>query len=154
MCLDGFYNKSQFHRLVKGFIVQCGETRKISDLIEPIKLESHSRLRFNRRGLVGLANTEDMQFFFTLGETAELQSTHTIFGKVTGETIYNVLKLEESETDHNERPLYPHRINKVVILNNPFPELEKRELEDREDFEEKKETKRKSKMEAVKNFKL
>lgn len=39
------------------------------------------------------------QFFFTLGSTPELQNKHTIFGKVTGETIYNMLKLEEALVD-------------------------------------------------------
>lgn len=39
------------------------------------------------------------QFFFTLGSTPELQNKHTIFGKVTGETIFNMLKLEEALVD-------------------------------------------------------
>lgn len=106
-----------------------------------------------------MANSSDsdnnMQFFFTLGEATELQNTHTIFGKVTGETVYNMLKLEECETDHNDRPLYPHKINKVSILNNPFEDIEKRVTKSRDDYEmAKKEPKNKSKMEAVKNFKL
>ena len=55
----------------------------------------------------------NMEFFFTLDATPELQNTHTIFGKVGGETIYNMIKLSESQIDANERPLYPHKINKV-----------------------------------------
>lgn len=39
------------------------------------------------------------QFFFTLSATPELQNKHTIFGKVTGETIYNMLKLEDTLVD-------------------------------------------------------
>lgn len=39
------------------------------------------------------------QFFFTLGQTPELQNKHTIFAKVGGNTIYNMLKLEEGMTD-------------------------------------------------------
>lgn len=39
------------------------------------------------------------QFFFTLGSTPELQNKHTVFGKVAGETIYNMLKLEEVLVD-------------------------------------------------------
>lgn len=38
-------------------------------------------------------------------------------GKVSGDTIYNLLKLGESEIDSNERPLHPHRINKVKVLH-------------------------------------
>lgn len=40
------------------------------------------------------------QFFFTLGDTPELQNKHTIFGKVVGDTLYNMLKLEEGIIDH------------------------------------------------------
>lgn len=65
--------------------------------------EIHSRLRFNRRGLVAMANAgkddNGSQFFFTLGSTPELQSKHTIFGKVAGETIFNLTKLNETLVD-------------------------------------------------------
>ena len=39
------------------------------------------------------------QFFFTMSATPELQNKHTIFGKVTGETIFNMLKLEDALVD-------------------------------------------------------
>lgn len=39
------------------------------------------------------------QFFFTFAATPELQNKHTIFGKVIGETLYNMLKLEEALVD-------------------------------------------------------
>jgi len=41
-------------------------------------------------------NDNASQFFFTLGPTPELLNKHTIFGKVTGETIFNMLKLEDA----------------------------------------------------------
>lgn len=44
-------------------------------------------------------NDNGSQFFFTLAATPELQNKHTIFGKVTGETIYNVLKLADALVD-------------------------------------------------------
>lgn len=66
--------------------------------------EIHSRLRFARRGLVALANNgkddNGSQFFFTLDATPELQGKHTIFGKVVGETLYNLIKLNELMVDH------------------------------------------------------
>lgn len=68
------------------------------------------------------------QFFFTLGEATELQNKHTLFGKVTGDTIYNMLKLEESEVDQNERPMYPQRILKTEVLLNPFDDIVPREV--------------------------
>lgn len=68
------------------------------------------------------------QFFFTLGEAPELQNKHTLFGKVTGDTVFNMLKLEESEVDQNERPMYPQRILKTEVLLNPFEEIVPREV--------------------------
>ncbi|OAD55072.1 Putative aminopeptidase W07G4.4 [Eufriesea mexicana] len=64
------------------------------------KVKFHTRLRFWRRDLIAMANDgkddNGSQFFFTLSSTPDLQNKHTIFGKVTGETIYNMLKLEEA----------------------------------------------------------
>ncbi|OAD52069.1 Peptidyl-prolyl cis-trans isomerase CWC27 like protein [Eufriesea mexicana] len=60
------------------------------------------------------------QFFFTLSFTPELQNKHTIFGEVTGESIYSMLKLEEIVVDENDEPHYPPRLIKPILLNNPF----------------------------------
>ena len=63
------------------------------------------------------------QFFFTLGPTNDLNKKHTIFGKVTGDTIYNMVKLSDGDTDANERPINPHYIKTTHILNNPFDDI-------------------------------
>ncbi len=47
-----------------------------------------------RRGLLGMANngkrhTNTSQFFFTLDRADELTGKHTLFGKITGNTIYS-----------------------------------------------------------------
>ena len=61
--------------------------------------EFHTRLRFVRRGLVAMANAgphdNGSQFFFTLGPCPELQNKHTVFGKVAGDTLYNLPRFEE-----------------------------------------------------------
>ena len=95
-------------------------------------------------------NTE---FFFTLDATPELQNKHTIFAKVSGETIYNLLKLNESPTDSNDRPLYPHKINKVKILHNPFEDLVPN-IDSKKSSKEERTEPKKKKQEGVKNFKL
>lgn len=41
------------------------------------------------------AHSNGSQFFFTLGQTPELQNKHTIFGKITGNTLYNLPRFEE-----------------------------------------------------------
>ncbi|OAD59184.1 Peptidyl-prolyl cis-trans isomerase CWC27 like protein [Eufriesea mexicana] len=63
------------------------------------------------------------QFFFTLRSTPDVQNKHTIFGKFTGETICNMLKLEEALVDENDRLLYLPRLIKTIILNNPFSDI-------------------------------
>lgn len=107
-----------------------------------------------RRGLVAMANSgkhdNGSQFFFTLGATPELQNMHTLFGKVAGDTIYNMLKLEEGEIYENERPHFPHKILKAEILSNPFPDIVPRVLKVKKS--EVKEKKKKEK--GVKNFGL
>ncbi|CAF4833658.1 unnamed protein product [Pieris macdunnoughi] len=119
LCMEGYYNGTIFHRVVPDFIVQGGDpngdgTGGESIYGEPFKDEFHSRLRFNRRGLVAMANAgkndNGSQFFFTLAATPELQNKHTIFGKVIGDSIYNVLKLTEGLIGPDERPEHPHKI--------------------------------------------
>lgn len=135
--MEGYYNDCIFHRLIKNFIVQTGDPTGTgfggeSIYGKPFKDEFHSRLRFTRRGLVAMANNGDKdnngsQFFFTFDSAPELQNKNTIFGKVTGKTLYNMLRLGEGEVDRHERPLYPHKIIFTEILNNPFPDIKPRE---------------------------
>ena len=55
------------------------------------------------------------QFFFTMGPTQELQNKHTVFGKVAGDTIYNMIKLQECTTDDEDRPQNPHKIVRTKV---------------------------------------
>lgn len=95
------------------------------------KDEFHSRLRYNRRGLVGMASSEPddngSQFFFTLGPTPELEKKNTLFGKIVGNTIYNMIKLNEYECV-GERPLRPEKIISTEVVYNPFDDIKPRAL--------------------------
>ncbi|ROW02605.1 hypothetical protein VPNG_07897 [Cytospora leucostoma] len=162
-CLDGYYDNTIFHRLVPGFILQGGDPTGTGNGGESIydggafsgdldpwpmdqrrgknagptgvnfKDEFHSRLKFNRRGLLGMANestpdSNGSQFFFTLDKTEELNGKNTMFGRVAGDTIYNLAKMGEAEVeDGGERPLYPTKVTDVEILVNPFDDMKKRE---------------------------
>ncbi|OAD54215.1 Peptidyl-prolyl cis-trans isomerase CWC27 like protein [Eufriesea mexicana] len=70
--------------------------------------EFHTRLHFCQRDLIVIANAgkddNGSQFFFTLNSTPDLQNKHIILGK-------------------NDRPLYPPRLIKTMILNNPFSDI-------------------------------
>ncbi|KAL7734843.1 hypothetical protein ACLKA6_011123 [Drosophila palustris] len=159
LCLENYYNGTTFHRLVKGFIVQGGDpngdgTGGESIYGQPFKDEFHSRLRYSRRGLVGMANSgkddNASQFFFTFGPTPELENKNTLFGKVTGDTVFNMLKLEEGDVDHQERPMYTHRIISTEVLSNPFNDIVPRVLSK----ESSKSKKTKKEKQGVKNFGL
>ncbi|KXT01857.1 hypothetical protein AC578_2169 [Pseudocercospora eumusae] len=137
-CLDGYYNNTIFHRLVPGFIIQGGDPTgtgaggisAINDG-ETFQDEFHSRLKFNRRGLLGMANegpnSNGSQFFFTLDATLELQGKNTMFGRIEGDTIYNLMKMTDKDLvgleEGSERPLYPTKVTGAEILVNPFEDM-------------------------------
>lgn len=140
-CLDGYYDNTIFHRLVPDFIIQGGDPTGTGSggqsALEdgaPFADEFHSRLKFNRRGLLGMANTgtkddNGSQFFLTLGKTEELNGKNTMFGRVEGNTIYNLVKMGEAELvegEASERPMYPTMIKSTEILVNPFQDMSKR----------------------------
>ena len=162
LALDGYYDNTVFHRLVPGFILQGGDPTGTGNGGESIydggafsgdldpwpmdqrrgknagptginfKDEFHSRLKFNRRGLLGMANesrpdTNGSQFFFTLDKSEELNGKNTLFGRIAGDTIYNLAKIAEIEVDSaTDRPIYPIKIDRIEILVNPFDDMKKR----------------------------
>jgi peptidyl-prolyl cis-trans isomerase SDCCAG10 len=162
LCLDGYYDNTIFHRLIPGFIIQGGDPTgtgnggeciydggAYSGDLDPwpmdqrrgknagptgvnFKDEFHSRLKFSRRGLLGMANegkpdTNGSQFFFTLDKAGELDNKNTVFGRIVGDTIYNLTRMAEAEvSEGSERPLYPIKITSTEILVNPFDDMKKR----------------------------
>jgi len=85
--------------------------------------ELNSRIRFNHRGQIAMAleTTDDNdndgdgngdpsvvtarlqpQFFVTLDETSHLDGKHVCFGGITGPTIFNALRIGQTDIYHNE----------------------------------------------------
>ncbi|KAL8439505.1 hypothetical protein Efla_001436 [Eimeria flavescens] len=182
LCLEGYYDKTIFHRLIPGFLVQGGDPTGTGEgglsiyddpqVLEshagssaaglkalkpcegpPLSLELNSRLRFRYRGLMGAASrvqdTEGepssapppsskaragggappqpthigSQFFFTLGSAEALSGRHTLFGKVTGPSLFNLLRIGELPIDKCDRPLDPPVIIRTEVLWNPFNDI-------------------------------
>lgn len=95
---------------------------------KPFKDEVHGRIKFNHRGQVAMANSNkpnsnQSQFFITLDSCDWLQGKHTIFGKVTGNTIYNVTRMGEVEVGEMDRPVDDIRILRMEVLLNPFEDI-------------------------------
>jgi peptidyl-prolyl cis-trans isomerase SDCCAG10 len=50
-------------------------------------------------------NNNRSAFFITFDECPWLDKKHTIFGKVVGDTIFNLLKMQDIDTDANDKPI-------------------------------------------------
>jgi peptidyl-prolyl cis-trans isomerase SDCCAG10 len=130
-CKDNYYVDTIFHRVAPDFVIQGGDPTGTgsggTSIYEypnervVLRDELHSRLRFNRRGLLGMAKSEDgtygSQFFITLANTErELNGQCTIFGRLEGDSIYNVLKIADAERiPGTERPVYPIKVTSCEV---------------------------------------
>jgi peptidyl-prolyl cis-trans isomerase SDCCAG10 len=86
----------------------------------------------------GRKNDNGSQFFLTLGDTKELTGKNTLFGKIVGDTIYNLVRMGELETDKaTERPSFPPKILSTEVLVNPFDDLKPQEVKPKVDVLEK-----------------
>ncbi|CBZ51933.1 Peptidylprolyl isomerase (Cyclophilin)-like 2,related [Neospora caninum Liverpool] len=154
LCLEGYYANTIFHRVVKDFIVQGGDPtgtgRGGADTTfdgKPFDVETHPRLKFRYRGLFGVANlgrskenekdergrslgTNGNQFFITLARADVLNNAYTLFGKISGHTLYNLMKFNDLEVGKEDRPLNPPFIKSVDVLWNPFDDIVPRRLPD------------------------
>ena len=135
LCLEGYYDGTSFNRIIPGFIVQCGDGSSLGrEALPAFPDEIHQRLKYRYRGLVGVASsgpgTNGAQFFVTLSKQDMLNGKHTLFGKVTGESGFNIERISSVETDSSDRPTgadgtVPTILSTEVLLN-PFPDLKPR----------------------------
>ncbi len=95
----GFYNGLTFHRVIKDFMVQGGDPEGTGRGGPGYRFEDecHGDLRFDRAGLLAMANagprTNGSQFFITHVPTDWLNGKHTIFGTVTkGQDVVDSIK--------------------------------------------------------------
>jgi len=134
LCLEGYYNKTNFHRVIKDFMVQGGDptgsgTGGESIYGGPFEDEFHSRLQFRRRALVACANEANKpnsnrsQFFITLARSDWLTKKNTIFGTVTGDTVYNLMKFNDLEVDSEDKPIDPPHVISTEVAWNPFDDM-------------------------------
>lgn len=123
LALQGYYNGLTFHRIIKGFVIQGGDstgTGKGGKSIfgQPFEDEFTKKLRHDSPGIVSMANrgpnTNTSQFFITLAPLPDLDGRHTIFGKVI-DGLEVVNKISMQPTDENAYPLSKIFMNKIVI---------------------------------------
>ncbi|MBI3342543.1 peptidylprolyl isomerase [Candidatus Gottesmanbacteria bacterium] len=120
---SGFYNKTPFHRVIKGFMIQGGDPKgdgtggpgyRFAD--EPITGEY-------TRGTVAMANagpnTNGSQFFIMHGDT-DIPKNYVIFGKVTkGMDVVDAIATApviQSPSGEESTPVTPVRVTSVEIM--------------------------------------
>ena len=123
----GYYNGIIFHRVIKGFMLQCGDptgTGRGGASIwgKPFGDEVNADVTFNKPGLLAMANsgpnTNGSQFFITVAKTPWLNMLHTIFGEVI--IGYDVVeKIENTASDSQDRPLAEQKIIKAYVKTTP-----------------------------------
>lgn len=115
------YNKSIFHRVIPGFMIQGGDiiygngTGSKSIFGDNFEDENFN-LNHDKPGLLSMANSgpnsNGCQFFITTVDTPHLNGKHVVFGEIISnlELLY---KLENVETDENDKPINPITIESI-----------------------------------------
>jgi peptidyl-prolyl cis-trans isomerase A (cyclophilin A) len=120
------YNGLTFHRVIPGFMIQGGDPLGTGmGGTEAIKDEFSPDLRFNKTGLLAMANagpnTGSSQFFITdRPSVPHLDGKHPIFGEVIeGQDL--VEKIARVERDDSDKPRVPVIMKTVTI--DRFPKV-------------------------------
>src|SRR5438132_3573564 len=117
LAADGFYDGVIFHRVIKDFMIQGGDPTGTGTGGPGYQFEDEFNQHKVERGALAMANagpnTNGSQFFIVTTDAAPwLDGKHTVFGKVT-DGMDAVDALEGTDTDANDRPTEPQRIDRV-----------------------------------------
>jgi len=117
---SGFYDKTQFHRIMSGFMIQGGDPLSKNDnpdddgLGGPIVSIPHE---FNpiphKRGILSMARVGNVnmgagsQFFIMHGENRSLDNQYTVFGSVSKgmDTVDKIAGVKVNQKDHPVKPV-------------------------------------------------
>lgn len=118
-----YYDGIIFHRVIKNFMIQCGDptgTGRGGNSIwgKSFEDEVSPDIKFDKPGLLAMANagpnTNGSQFFITTIKTPWLNMHHTIFGEVV--SGYDVVqKIENTKTGANDKPVTEQKIIKALV---------------------------------------
>ncbi len=124
LAVDGFYDGIIFHRVIDGFVIQGGDptgTGSGGSTLGDFDDQFNVDLQHNRSGTLSYAkssdDTNDSQFFVTLGATRHLDFNHSIFGQlVEGQHVLEAIG--HTATDNSDRPLVNIAMNTIEIFQD------------------------------------
>ncbi|CAH1720968.1 unnamed protein product [Aphis gossypii] len=149
-----------FHRVVKSFMVQCGDFSTGNgtggeSIFGGTFPDENFDLKHDQPFLLSMANrgpdTNGSQFFITTQPTPHLDGIHVVFGRVvSGQPV--VMQIEELGVDKNSRPLQDAKVVKCgeLILKSKIKQETEKSASDSEtssesDDEKKRKRKKKKK---------
>lgn len=124
---SGFYDGTKFHRVIKGFMNQGGDSLSKDDTKKDYwgtggpgykfddEIDSNNK---NNKYTISMANsgpnTNGSQFFINTAENNFLDTKHTVFGKVVNG--FDVIdEINSVKTDSNDRPIEAIIIEKITL---------------------------------------
>ncbi len=129
LAASGFYNGTMFHRVIPGFMIQCGDpyTKKPEDPTHPYGTggngDNHVKAEFNdishKRGIVSMARASDpnsasSQFFIVVKDSTFLDGQYSAFAEVVS-GMDAADRIANTPRNANDRPNTPVRIKKVLL---------------------------------------
>ncbi|KAI9892825.1 MAG: Peptidyl-prolyl cis-trans isomerase cyp8 [Vezdaea aestivalis] len=128
----GYYRGLDFHRNIKGFMIQGGDPTGSGKGGKSIwgtnfSDEFDGPLTHDARGMLSMANkgknTNSSQFFITYRAVPHLNRKHTIFGRVIGgQPVLSLLENAPVEEKTN-RPTPPLAMDDIEVYIDPFEEF-------------------------------
>ncbi|MFA5803228.1 MAG: peptidylprolyl isomerase [Melioribacteraceae bacterium] len=128
LALEEYYNGIIFHRVIKDFMIQSGDSTGTgmggkSIYGNDFEDEFVNSLHHNTPGILSMANagpnTNRSQFFITVAATPWLDRKHTIFGKVT-DGMDVVYQISNVQTGRGDKPVKDVVMKNVAIEKHIF----------------------------------
>ena len=117
---SGYYNGLQFHRIIKGFMMQGGCPKGTGTGGPGYTIKDEFNDTKHVLGTLSMARTSapdsaGSQFFICFDSAPHLDGQYTAFGKVT-EGIEVVKDIEKVAVGANDRPKQPVKMDKVTVI--------------------------------------
>jgi cyclophilin family peptidyl-prolyl cis-trans isomerase len=108
----GVYDKTAFHRIAPGFVIQAGDLNTRSEPVPPeaqkyvVKIRAEINDVKHTAGIVSMARGEEIDsgltsFFIVLGDQPALDGTYTVFGHVAaGMDVVEKIAAVPAENEH------------------------------------------------------